>query len=114
MIVNEEAVWLTTIRYDTYSCGTMKAMPTHAALIIDGLHLSVTSEDLKEMFTQYGEVIWTRVVMDRFRCSMAYGYVVMASEIEAARAIESLNGKCTGRGILRVVHTEAPPLPHGA
>ncbi|MDQ6732872.1 MAG: RNA-binding protein [Nitrospirota bacterium] len=88
-------------------------MPIRAALIVDGLSLSVTSEDLKNMFTPYGDVVWTRVVMDRFRRSLAYGYVVMASDIEAARAIESLNGKLTGSGVLKVVHTEAPPLPHG-
>jgi hypothetical protein len=61
----------------------MNILPTQAALIVHGLSLSVTSEDLMEMFTPYGEVIWTRVVMDRFRRSMAYGYVVMASDWSA-------------------------------
>jgi hypothetical protein len=55
----------------------MNILPTQAALIVDGLSLSVTSE------APYGEVIWTRVVMDRFRRSMAYGYVVMASDWSA-------------------------------
>lgn len=45
---------------------------------------------------------------------LAHGYVVMASDTEAARAIESLNGKLTGSGVLKVVHTQTPPLSHGA
>ena len=92
----------------------MNILPTQAALIVDGLSLSHTSEDLKDMFTPYGKVVWTRVVMDRYRCSMAYGYVVMASDTEAAHAIKSLNGKLTGGRMLKVVHTDIPPLPHGA
>jgi RNA recognition motif-containing protein len=92
----------------------VNTLSTQTALIIDGLHLFVTSEDLKEMFTPYGKVVWTRVVMDQFRRSMAYGYVVMASDAEATRAIESLNGKLTGSGVLKVLHTDIPPLPHGA
>lgn len=90
----------------------MDTIRTHAALIADGLSLSITSEDLKEMFTPYGRVIWTRVVMDQFRRSMSYGYVVMATHAEADRAIQALDMQFRNERILRVVRTEIPPLPH--
>ncbi|MBA2252918.1 MAG: hypothetical protein H0W13_09480 [Nitrospirales bacterium] len=36
------------------------------ALIVDGLALSVTSQELRQLFTPFGPVVWARVVVDRF------------------------------------------------
>jgi RNA recognition motif-containing protein len=83
-----------------------------AALIVDGFPLSWTSEHLTEMFAAFGKVTWARVVMDRFRRSLSYGYVVMDVDADATKAVEALDGKDIGGGQkLKVVYAPVPPLP---
>lgn len=83
----------------------------HSALIVDGFPLSMTSEDLREVFLPFGTVVWARVVTDRYGQSLTYGYVVMESDEQAARAIEGLHGKLTGGRKLLVDYTAVLPLP---
>jgi RNA recognition motif-containing protein len=92
----------------------MNAVSVQCALIVDGLSLSMRSEDLKELFMPFGTVVWARVVRDRFEQSLMYGYVVMETEAQAAKAIEGLHGKVTGNRKLLVDHTAMPPLPRRA
>ena len=91
--------------------GTVNTAISHAALLVDGLALSITSEDLREMLSPYGKVLWTRVVTDRFRRSLSYGYAVMADEADAVRAIDALNGKTLAGRPMSVSRTTVPPLP---
>lgn len=77
----------------------------HAALIVDGLSLSTTEEDLKQKFEPFGEVVWTQVMM-RYGRSLGYGYVVMANKTDAETAIDALNGQS-----LTIALTVIPPLP---
>lgn len=74
----------------------------------------MTSEDLKELFMPFGTVVWARVVMDRCHNSLAYGYVVMGTEEQAAKAIEALHGKTLHSRKLLVDHTAVPPLTRRA
>jgi RNA recognition motif-containing protein len=89
----------------------MYASEHQSALFVDGLSVSVTAEDLNELFSPFGTVIWTRVATDRFRRSLRFGYVIMEAE-GAAKAMQALNGKTTAAGVLMIVRTEIPPLPH--
>ncbi len=52
-----------------------------------------TADDLRELFSQYGEVSYTKVIMDRETGnSKRYGFVEMPNDEEALQAIEALNG----------------------
>lgn len=80
------------------------------ALIVDGLSLVVTSEDLREIFEQFGTIVWARVAMDRSREPLGFGYVVMGAE-DATKAIHALDGKTIAGRKLHIAHTSIPPLP---
>jgi RNA recognition motif-containing protein len=86
---------------------------TQSALLVDGLSLSVTAEDLNEFFVPCGTVIWTRVATDRFRRSLGFAYVIMDHE-GADRAMQILNGKTIGGRVCSIFHTQIPPLPRVA
>jgi RNA recognition motif-containing protein len=81
-----------------------------SALFVDGLSVSVTAEDLTEIFSPFGTVIWSRAATDRFRRSLGFGYVIMDSE-GADKAVQALNGKTIAGGVLTIFRTEIPPLP---
>lgn len=80
------------------------------ALIVDGLSVSVTSEDLRDLFTPFGPVIWARIAMDRSRRPLGFGYVVMEAE-HATKASHALEGKTIAGRQLRIAHTAIPALP---
>lgn len=93
-------------------CSTrMNTLTSQPAIIIDGLSLSVTSDNLREMLTPYGTVLWARVVTDSFRRSLSFGYAVMEAEGDVARVIEALNAKTLAGQTIRVSRTAVPPLP---
>ena len=71
----------------------MNTVAANSALIVDGLPLLMTSETLTDLFIPFGKVTWARVVMDRYRRSLSYGYVVMDVDADAAKAVEALDGK---------------------
>jgi RNA recognition motif-containing protein len=71
-------------------------------LYIGNLEYTVTHDDLKELFSSYGEVTYIKVIEDR-----GFGFVEMSKQSEAEQAKEALNGsKFKGR-ILKV--NEARP-----
>lgn len=75
----------------------MNTVAANSALIVDGL-------------PPFGKVTWARVVMDRFRHSLSYGYVVMDVDADAERAVQALHGKDIGGGRkLKIVY--APSIP---
>jgi cold-inducible RNA-binding protein len=89
----------------------MNSAAANSALIVDGLPLSMTSETLTELFTPFGKVTWARVVMDRFRHSLSYGYVLMDVDADAVKAAQALHGKDIGGGRkLYIVYRPVPPL----
>ena len=92
----------------------MNTVVANSALIVDGLPLSMTSENLTDLFTPFGKVTWARVVMDRYRRSMSYGYVVMEADADAGKAVEALDGKLIGSQKLKIVYAPVPPLPRRA
>ena len=68
---------------------------------VSNLSFNVTDEDLKEFFTEYGEVSSAKVIMDKFTGrSRGFGFVEMPDEESAKKAISELdNGVVEGRTI---------------
>jgi len=63
-------------------------------LYVGGLPYSTTEEALKDLFSQAGSVESASVITDRASGrSKGFGFVEMATEEEAQKAIEILNGK---------------------
>jgi len=63
-------------------------------IYVGNLPYSVRDEELRATFEPYGTVTAAEVIFDkRTRRSRGYGFVEMADEAEARRAIEALNGK---------------------
>jgi RNA recognition motif-containing protein len=57
------------------------------------LPYAVTEEDLRECFSQYGEVLRSTVVMDREGRSRGFGFVEMAEVAAAELAAADLHGR---------------------
>jgi len=62
-------------------------------MYIGNLAVTVTEQDLQELFTPYGTVESVNIVTDRFsKQSKGFGFVDMPSNSEADKAIKALNG----------------------
>ncbi len=77
-------------------------------IYVGNLPFSSTSADLEELFGQYGQVDSAAVISDRETGrSRGFGFVEMASDDDARRAIEELDGSDLGGRNLKV--NEARP-----
>ena len=78
-------------------------------LYVGGLSYGTTEDTLRTSFAQVGEVTSASVIMDRMTGrSKGFGFVEMASDDDATKAIEMWNGKeLDGR---RLTVNEARPL----
>ncbi len=78
-------------------------------LYVGGLSYSTTDDVLRDAFAQAGAVESATIIMDRMTGrSKGFGFVEMASDEEAMKAIEAWNGKeLDGR---RVTVNEARPM----
>lgn len=78
-------------------------------LFVGGLPWATTSEELKELFSQYGEVVSATVITDKMTGrSRGFGFVEFANDADAEAAIAGQNGKDFGGRSLVV--KEAMPL----
>jgi cold-inducible RNA-binding protein len=63
-------------------------------LYVGNLPYSMTDDKLAELFAEAGEVVSATVITDRNSGrSKGFGFVEMASEADAKKAIELMNGK---------------------
>ena len=78
-------------------------------LYVGSLPYSTTDEELKQHFSAAGNVESAQVIVDKFSGrSKGFGFVEMATDEEAQKAIEMFNGQdMSGRNI---VVNEARPL----
>lgn len=77
-------------------------------IYVGNLSYSVTEENLKELFSQYGEIKEAVIIKDKFtNRSKGFGFVEYASQEEASKSIEALNGKEHDGRVLKV--NEARP-----
>ena len=83
-------------------------------IYVGNLPYSVTDDDLRTTFTEFGEVSSAKIIMDRYSGrSKGFGFVEMDKDAEAEEAIKSLdNSEMQGRN-LRVnqakPRTDRPP-----
>jgi len=70
-------------------------------IYVGNLSYNVTADDLKTMFSEFGEVESSKIITDKFSGrSKGFGFVEMPSNSEADQAIKALNGKpMDGRAI---------------
>ena len=61
-------------------------------IFIAKLSANTTSEDLRTLFSEYGEVVSSNVIFDKITGrSKRYGFVEMKNDDEAKKAIDELN-----------------------
>lgn len=77
-------------------------------LFVGSLSYQATDDDLRDAFASVGQVVSAKVIMDRDTGrSKGFGFVEMATEEEAAKAVKEMDGKeIAGRA---VVVNEARP-----
>ena len=77
-------------------------------IYVGNMSYSTSSDELAELFGQYGDVAEANVIMDRETGrSKGFGFVDMPNDGEANEAINSLNSSQVGGRALRV--SEARP-----
>lgn len=83
----------------------------NAKLFVGNLNYGVTTDDLRELFSQFGEIIDCIVLTDKFSGrSKGFGFVTFATVEEAEAAKEGLNEQdMQGRNLK--VSTAQPPRP---
>ena len=70
-------------------------------IYVGKLPYSVTEDDLRAMFLEFGQLEEVKIIKDKFSGqSKGFGFVEMPSNSEADQAIKALNGKrVNGRNI---------------
>lgn len=78
-------------------------------LYVGNLSYNSTEDSLKEAFSEAGEVVSASIIKDKFSGrSRGFGFVEMANDEEAEKAVEMLNDKeIDGR---KVIVNEAKPM----
>jgi len=72
-------------------------------IFVSRLSNTTTSEDLKKLFEQYGEVEYAKVIFDtETKKSKCYAFVKMQNEAEAKVAIKSLNFTKVDKNTIKV------------
>ena len=62
-------------------------------IYVSNLSFNIQDEDLKEFFTEYGEVTSAKIIMDKMtNQSRGFGFVEMADDEAARKAISDLDG----------------------
>jgi len=62
-------------------------------IYVGNLDYKVDSEDLKEIFEEYGSVTDSKVISDKFSGkSKGFGFVTMENQEEAEKAVKELSG----------------------
>ncbi len=70
-------------------------------IYVGNLPYNVTEDELKELFSEFGEVSTVNIITDKFSGqSKGFGFVEMPNDSEAEEAIKSLDGsELKGRNI---------------
>ncbi len=84
-------------------------------IYVSNLSFNVEDEDLREFFTEYGEVTSARVITDKFtNKSRGFGFVEMPDDEAAQKAISELDGGMVeGRAIRVTVAKPREERPAG-
>lgn len=81
-------------------------------MYVGNLNYSTTEDTLQGLFTAYGEVLSVAIIKDRYtQQSKGFGFVEMADDVAAEKAIGELNGKEVDGRKVRVNEAEDKPRP---
>ena len=70
----------------------MSGNKSKTRLFIGGLPWDIRWTDLKDIFSEYGNVVYTKVVIDReTKKSKWFGFVEFENESDAQKALQELN-----------------------
>lgn len=87
----------------------MRNLEDKKKLYIGNLPYSVNSDELRKVFSEFGEVVDAVVISDKYSGrSKGFGFVTFATEDAAKSAAEKMNGKDMG-GRNLVVNVARPP-----
>jgi RNA recognition motif-containing protein len=82
-------------------------------IYVGNLHYDVREDVLSDLFAEFGEVVSTRVVIDReTNRSKGFGFVEMADDNAGENAINALGGKEVNGRALKISKAN-PPAPKG-
>lgn len=75
---------------------------TNKKLYVGSLPYSISEDELRELFSSYGNIESVRIITDKFTGqSKGFGFVEMSNEDDAQRAVEGMNGKqISGRTLI--------------
>ncbi len=77
-------------------------------IYVSNLSFNLRDEDLKELFTAYGEVVSSKIILDKAtNKSRGFGFVEMANKDEARKAIAELDNATVDNRSIHVM--EARP-----
>ncbi len=77
-------------------------------LYVGNMSYKMTEDELRELFSRCGEVLSAKIITDAFTGrAKGFGFVEMASEVDAQKAIAELNGTTSDERTLTVA--EAKP-----
>ncbi|MBE0425789.1 MAG: RNA-binding protein [Nitrospirae bacterium] len=63
-------------------------------MYVGNIPYNATEEDLRELFSEYGEIESLKIIQDQFtNRSKGFGFIEMVNEEDAKKAIATLNGK---------------------
>ena len=78
-------------------------------LYVGSLHYSTSEAELKELFTEYGEVTSAKIIIDKYSGrSKGFGFVTFPNDEDAKKAIKEMNDKEVEGRNLKV--NEARPM----
>ncbi len=81
-------------------------------LYVGNLAFSVTQEQLKSLFSSYGEITEATLVIDKYSGrSRGFGFVTLSDDAAADKAVAEMNGKDFEGRPLKV--SEAKPMGEG-
>ena len=81
-------------------------------IYVGNLPFGTTEQNLQELFSQYGQITKTSIIIDRETGrSRGFGFVEMADDAEGKAAIDALNGQDFGGRSLTI--NEARPRTAG-
>ena len=88
----------------------MTETKSQTKLFIANLPWSLRGRDLKEIFSEYGEVVYAKVILDRETGkSKGFGFIEFANPEDAKKAVEEMNeAEIDGRTIKLDFAVEKP------
>ena len=94
--------------YLSYHGTIMSEMETKK-LYVKNLDWNLTEEQVKEYFSQFGEIASIKLPLDKFKRRRGFAFIEFANEADAAKAIATSNGQSIG-GTERLMSVEMARL----